>query len=65
VIVIDLVPCLCFDQRSVRPPKPANPAAIHLAIDSKLRGFNLVGMKVQDVTLNGYALAQATYGREN
>ena len=35
-------------------------AMFNLAIDSKLRGCDLVGMKVEDVAPNGYALARAT-----
>src|SRR5271166_142404 len=35
-------------------------AVFNLAIDSKLRGCDLVGMKVEDVAPNGYALARAT-----
>jgi integrase len=35
-------------------------AMFNLAIDSKLRGCDLVSMKVEDVTPNGYALARAT-----
>jgi integrase len=32
----------------------------NLAIDSKLRGCDVVAMKVEDVAPNGYALARAT-----
>jgi integrase len=35
-------------------------AMFNLAIDSKLRGCDLVGMKVEDIAPNGYALARAT-----
>jgi integrase len=35
-------------------------AMFNLAIDSKLRGCDLVGIKVEDVAPNGYALARAT-----
>jgi integrase len=35
-------------------------AMFNLAIDSKLRGCDLIGMKVEDVAPNGYALARAT-----
>jgi integrase len=35
-------------------------AMFNLAIDSKLRGCDLVGMKVEDVAPNGCALARAT-----
>jgi hypothetical protein len=35
-------------------------AMFNLAIDSKLRGCDLVGMKVEDVAPTGYALARAT-----
>ncbi len=35
-------------------------AMFNLAIDSKLRGCDLVGMKVEDVAPNGYGLARAT-----
>jgi integrase len=35
-------------------------AMFNLAIDSKLRGCDLVSMKVEDVAPNGYALARAT-----
>ena len=32
----------------------------NLAIDSKLRGCDVVAMKVEDVAPNGYPLARAT-----
>src|SRR5438445_5824766 len=35
-------------------------AMFNLAIDSKLRGCDVVAMKVEDVAPNGYALARAT-----
>ena len=35
-------------------------AMFNLAIDSKLRGCDVVGMKVEDVAPNAYALARAT-----
>jgi integrase len=35
-------------------------AMFNLAIDSKLRGCDVVGMKVEDVAPSGYALARAT-----
>src|SRR6202047_1154282 len=35
-------------------------AMFNLAIDSKLRGCDVVGMKVEDVAPTGYALARAT-----
>jgi len=34
-------------------------AMFNLAIDSKLRSCDVVGMKVEDVAPNGYALARA------
>jgi integrase len=40
-------------------------AMFNLAIDSKLRGCDLVGMKVEDVAPNGYALARATVRQRN
>src|SRR6202043_2258407 len=35
-------------------------AMFNLAIDSKLRGCDIVAMKVEDVAPNGYAVARAT-----
>jgi integrase len=35
-------------------------AMFNLAIDSKLRGCDVVGMKVENIAPNGYALARAT-----
>ena len=35
-------------------------AMFNLAIDSKLRGCDVVALKVEDVAPNGYALARAT-----
>src|SRR2546427_10141218 len=35
-------------------------AMFNLAIDSKLRGCDVVAMKVEDVAPNGYSLARAT-----
>jgi hypothetical protein len=32
----------------------------NLAIDSKLRGCDVIAMKVEDIAPNGYALARAT-----
>ena len=40
-------------------------AMVNLAIDSKLRGCDLVALKVEDVAPNGYTLERATRsGRE-
>jgi integrase len=36
------------------------PCAVHLAIDSKLRGCDVVAVRVDDVAPNGYALDRAT-----
>jgi len=36
------------------------PSNLHLAIDSKLRGCDVVSLKVDDVAPHGYALARAT-----
>ena len=38
-------------------------AMFNLAIDSKLRGCDVVAMKVEDVAPNGYPLARATVRR--
>jgi integrase len=35
-------------------------ALFNLAIDSKLRGYDVVALRVEDVAPNGYALARAT-----
>ena len=35
-------------------------ALFNLAIDSKLRGCDVVGLKVEDVAPNGYAMERAT-----
>src|SRR6201982_2262228 len=35
-------------------------ALLHLAIDSKLRGCDVVALRVEDVAPNGYAIARAT-----
>jgi len=35
-------------------------ALFNLAIDSKLRGCDVVALKVEDVAPNGYAIARAT-----
>ena len=35
-------------------------AMFNLAIDSKLRGCDLIAIKVEDVAPNGYAVARAT-----
>src|SRR5919108_6058067 len=35
-------------------------AMFNLAIDSKLRGCDVVGLKVEDVAPNGYAVVRAT-----
>ena len=40
--------------------RPRDLAMFNLAIDSKLRGCDLVGMKVEDVAPNGYAVDRAT-----
>jgi hypothetical protein len=36
----------------------------NLAIDSKLRGCDVVAMKVQDVAPNGHSLDRATVGAQ-
>jgi hypothetical protein len=38
-------------------------AMFNLAIDSKLRGCNVVALKVDDIAPNGYAIDRATAGR--
>jgi hypothetical protein len=38
-------------------------ALFNLAIDSKLRGCDLVALKVGDIAPNGYAIDRATRGR--
>jgi integrase len=40
--------------------RPRDLAMFNLAIDSKLRGCDIVAMKVENVAPNGYALARAT-----
>jgi hypothetical protein len=35
-------------------------AMFHIAIDSKLRGCDVVALKVEDVAPNGYAVERAT-----
>jgi hypothetical protein len=39
-------------------------AMFNLAIDSKLRGCDVVALKVEDVAPNGYAIDRATLGRK-
>ncbi len=38
-------------------------ALFNLAIDSKLRGCDIVAVKVEDVAPNGYTMDRATVGR--
>ena len=40
--------------------RPRDLAMFNLAIDSKLRGCDVVGLKVEDVAPNGYAMERAT-----
>ncbi len=35
-------------------------ALFNLAIDSKLRGCDVIGLKVEDIAPNGYAIERAT-----